>query len=153
MVHSFFCFADGPVNKSPKISSYFEKKEKNLDEVLARMASKDNIPFLTFETSADIRDGLKANGFQDLPKSSVTIRERVVNYSKRIREQENLAIKKLKEQGCKFNLTFDELTSNRNRRYMNLILHGKESQFWNLGLIRMKGKMPAENCLELVEKK
>lgn len=36
---------------------------------------------------------------------------------------------------------------------MNLILHGKASKIWNLGLVRCKGSMTADKCLDLVIRK
>lgn len=55
--------------------------------------------------------------------------------------------------GMRFCVYFDEWTSSSNRRFLNLILHGKESKIWNLGLVRAKGSMNSEKCLELVEQR
>lgn len=66
----------------------------------------------------------------------------------------------MKKAGVKFSLTFDEWTSLRNRRYMNVNLHtaiGREfqdgSRFKNIGLVRVDGTMPAETCIRLLKTK
>jgi len=58
-------------------------------------------------------------------------------------------LKKLKDEGKQFSLTFDEWTSNKNRRYINVNAHIK-NRFWNLGLIRLHGLSP---CVKLFEKR
>ena len=49
-------------------------------------------------------------------------------------------------------LTFDKWTSTKNRRYMNINIH-LEKDFWNLGLCRVTGSMPAEKCVDILEHK
>jgi hypothetical protein len=59
-----------------------------------------------------------------------------------------------KRQQCeRFSLTFDEWTSGRVRRYMNVNVHEQGPKFWSLGLIRVLGSMPAKNCITLLESK
>ena len=50
----------------------------------------------------------------------------------------------------RFSISFDESTSVRNRRYMNLNLHDGQS-FQSLGMIRVKGSMKSEKAIELVQ--
>lgn len=50
----------------------------------------------------------------------------------------------------KFSLTLDEWTSIRNRRYLNINIHSN-STFFNLGLILISGKCPAEEIERLTE--
>ena len=57
------------------------------------------------------------------------------------------------EFGQRFSLSFDEWTSQRNRRYLNIIVHGQHSYFWNLGLARINGTLQAEKCIQLLEEK
>ena len=59
---------------------------------------------------------------------------------------------KLKEQNQKFSLTFDEWTSRKNQRYLNINVHYKEKHF-NLGLVRILGSCTAEHCVNLVEER
>jgi hypothetical protein len=122
-------------------------------KVLARMVSKDGLPLSVFTTSTDLRDLVIAKGYTELPRSPTSIKTLVAEYSKTIRENQLIEIDDLKRSGYKFSLTFDDWTSNRNRRYLNLILHGQSSKIWNPGLVRMLGNMPAQKCLDLVETK
>lgn len=129
---------------SAKIPSYFPNKEaESLDQVVARMASLDGIPFQLFCTSEDIRKGLTARGFKDIPKSPNTIRKLVLHYADKIRNETIVQFNKLKSEGNKFSASSDEWTSVRNRRYINVNIHSKD-EIWNLGLGRAFGKLPAE---------
>ena len=75
----------------------------------------------------------------------------VVDYSKSMRGiiTKQISVIKLNK---KFNLTFDEWTSVRNRRHLNIILHSTNTS-WNLGLSRVMGSMPSEKCVEQIENK
>ena len=77
------------VSKQPKllITNYFKNnKNEKLSEVLARMTARDGLSFNIFIKSYDIREGLKARGFKDIPKSAVTIRNMVLEHSKIIKQ-------------------------------------------------------------------
>lgn len=50
-------------------------------------------------------------------------------------------------------MTFDEWTSVKNRRYLNLNLHATDKIFWNLGLCHVNGTMPTEKCVDIVDSK
>lgn len=76
----------------------------------------------------------------------------VIQYSQKIREELTKKLSALIENGERFCLTFDEWSSTRNRRYMNLNVH-TDKEFWNLGLTRAKGTLPAEKCVKLVNDK
>lgn len=73
-----------------------------------------------------------------------------MDYAKNIREGQCLQITSLKENGQTFCASFDEWTSGRNRRFLNIIIHGLRSTFWNFGLKRINGSLSAERCLELL---
>ena len=66
-----------------------------------------------------------------------------MNNGSRVRAFVAGAIAECKKQGHRFSLTFDEWTSTRNRHYMNINVHLRGSKFWNLGLVRVLGSMPA----------
>jgi hypothetical protein len=77
----------GPAPKKMKITSYFlDKQDRSLPAVLARMTARDGLPFSIFCTSSDIREGLRARGFFDIPKSANTVRSLVMGYSDRVRQ-------------------------------------------------------------------
>jgi len=143
-----------PARKKTKMTDYFiDKEEKSLAAVMSRMTSVDGLPFSILCTSADIREGLRARGFSDLPTSSNTARRIVMDYSKKVRQYVVNKMMQEKSSGKKFSLTFDEWTSVANKRYMNINVHSDAGKFWSLGLVRVSGSMPAEKCVQLVEDK
>jgi hypothetical protein len=136
-----------------KITNFFPSNNDNsLSAVLARMTALDGLTFKVFCTSHDLRKALIARGFNEIPKSPNTIKNIVVNYSQKIRSSLIKNFAELKINGKRFSLTFDEWTSVRNRRYLNINLH-TEKQFWNLGITRVSGTMPGEKCVEIIENK
>lgn len=50
------------------------------------MTARDGLPFAVFCTSEDLRVGLSARGFNNIPKSSNTIRSMVMQYAIKIRK-------------------------------------------------------------------
>lgn len=136
-----------------KIDAYFTvKKKKELDEVVATMIAKDGLTFRVFETSSELRESLQARGYL-LPKTAKTFKSMTIKYSKKIRQNQKKVIKELVAKGERFCVTFDEWTSLRNIRYINLILHGRNSEIWNLGMIRIRRKLSSERCLSYVSKR
>ena len=55
--------------------------------ILARMTACDGLSFNITCTSYDIRKGLTARGFSNIPKDHKTIHKMVLNYSKNIRDE------------------------------------------------------------------
>jgi len=77
----------------------------------------------------------------------------VLEYSKIIKQSTVAEISRLKSEGKRFSITFDEWTSIRNRRYININVHSVGGTMWNIGLVRAYGSVPAEKCLSLVQEK
>lgn len=107
------------------------------------MAALDGISFQLFCTSEDIRKGIIARGFNDVPKSPNTIRKYVLDFAERIRNKTISRFNQMKSEGNKFSISSDEWTSLRNRRFINVNVHLTYETF-NLGLGRAYGKLPAE---------
>ena len=146
--------ADGEPSKkrsTSSIANYFVAHDNSMDAVLARLTAADGLPFSIFITSSEMRKSLLVRQF-DVPKSANTIRSIVVNYGKKIQLQYKAEMQCLKTEGKRFSLTFDEWTSIRNRRYLNVTAHIK-GKFWNLGLVRIRGSLPAESCIKLLEER
>lgn len=59
---------------------------------------------------------------------------------------------KARDETSKFSLTFDEWTSKKNKRYMNINLHFK-NEHRNLGLIRINTSASAENLVRLISER
>lgn len=150
---------DGPDNQVASSSSNpkkivtlhkFFSRSTPLDTALARMAAKDNISFSTICNSEDIRLGLLARGYCDIPKSPEGIRLRVRAHHVFVVGLYRNEFGEMKKQDRKISITFDEWTSTRNRRYMNVNAHANQ-RTWNLGLKRIVGSMNAEKCVKLLE--
>ena len=64
--------AEDPPRKRLRITEFYpttmKEQKDNLSEVLARMAAKDCISFNVIGKSIDIRAGLSARGFTNIPK-------------------------------------------------------------------------------------
>lgn len=99
-------------------------------------------------TSYDIRKGLEARGFENVPKSPTTVTKIVVGYAA---EERNRLLQKLMtlKQANQFGVSVDEWTSLLNKRYANVHLSDK---VFNLGLIRIVGKAYAEKCWQILVK-
>jgi len=70
-----------------------------------------------------------AVGFANLPKSADTVKEMVMEQGRRVRSLVTGEIAKRRAQRQRFSLTFDEWTSGRNRRYMNINVQEKVVHF------------------------
>lgn len=127
-------------------------QDESFAAVISRLTAKDGLPFKIFCTSHDLRQMLTARGFDNIPKSANTIRSMVIKYAKKIRTSVSSELAAYVKNGGRLSITFDEWTSNKNRRYLNLNVH-TGSNFVNLGLARVEGSLPAEKFIKLVEKK
>lgn len=133
------------------ITNYLTVHDNSLEAVLARMTASDGLPFRIFATSVEMRKSLASRGFE-VPKSANTIRDMVMKYGQSIRQKYKIELQGLKLQGKQFSLSFDEWTSTKNRRYLNVNVHIK-SKFWNLGLARILGSLPAQDCIKHIEER
>lgn len=111
------------------ISSYFKKDvDDSLAAVISRMATKDGVPFMKFCSSDDLRKLFKKSGYE-VPKSPQSIKKIVMEYGRKIRGDVKDEIGNILRHDGRFSLTFDEWTSVRNRRYINIIVHGSSKQW------------------------
>ena len=83
---------------------------------------------------------LIAKGFKEIPKSSKTIKKHVMEYAYKVKQE---IVKQISQQQVD-NKAFSEWTSIKNCRYMNINVHICDNRFWNLGLCRINGSMPAD---------
>ncbi|GBN11531.1 hypothetical protein AVEN_237838-1 [Araneus ventricosus] len=142
------CEEEIPKKKSKKINSYF-KKETSMEKMVSRMACKDGVALSLFCSSSDLRYLFSKSGFQ-LPNSSNTIRSIVTNFANTVKADLIIEFEYLKKQGERFALSFDEWTSQKNHRYLNLRVHHKEKHI-NLGLIRIHGSCTLEHTISLIK--
>ena len=111
--------------------------------------SVDGLTFNQIANSSLISRAFKANDYS-MPKSFQTIRDHFVKEFKNTLMTVSEKVNTAKKNGDRFSISFDESTSVRNRRYMNLYLHDGQS-FQSLGMIRVKGSMKSEKAIELVQ--
>lgn len=118
---------------------------------VTRMAASDGNPLSKFCSSKDLRYVFKKFGY-DLPKSPSTITKRVLELYDNTKNALIRLLKKIKSQNKRFSMTFDEWT--QNKRYMNINIHSKDlepANYKNLGLVRIKGSMPADVGTQLIQ--
>ena len=140
-----FSSAPLPVAKKskPLITDFFQNhNDKSLPVVFTRLAALEGQPFSVFPISAELRTLLEARGFV-VPKSAMTIQNMVVKYASTIRDTVIFKFTRLRSQGKRFSLTFDEWTSIKNCRYLNVNVHTQD-EFWSLRLARVVASLPAE---------
>lgn len=121
----------------PSILDHFSiVKEDSMSAVLARMISRDGIPFSTFTNSPDMRKLFKKSGFE-LPSSPNSIRKCVFDHAKDIKKKVMSEMQEALSKCEKLTLTFDEWSSLSNRKYLVLYVNAPHKS-WNLGLTRIK---------------
>ena len=76
----------------------------------------------------------------------------VIRYAKHIKELITSELQILLANEIRFSVSLDEYTSIQNIRYMNVNVHSRNN-FWNLGMKKINGKMPAEKVLHLLIEK
>ena len=138
-----------PTSRIGPICQYIEKT--SLEKESAIFVAVDGISFHTLANSQGIKKGLISQKFENIPKDHKTIKAMVMKYAEQIKSQNIISIKSLLKQNVRFTLTFDEWTSNRNRRFLSLVLHHSNSKIISLGLFRVTGQATATNLLSLVE--
>lgn len=137
--------------KKPKTMDSFLIKENPMDKMISRMVCKDGFTLSSFCTSTDLRNLFSKSGHK-LPNSPNTIRSIVTNFCNTVKADMIIEFERLKKGKQRFSLTFDEWTSQKNHRYLNINVHQKENHF-NLGLVRIHGSATAEHCISLVKER
>lgn len=132
------------------LTPLFFKRNQSLSEIVADMAI-DGISFNAITNNKFIRESVSRVGLK-LPESPSGVAN-LVRKQANIQKAELIGLlKKKKEQGVKFSMGIDEVTTVRNRRYFSINLHASnEKADINLGLVRIFGSMPAEKMVEAVE--
>ena len=101
--------------------------ENSLLATLSRLTACDGLSFRVIVTSKDLRRGLVAMGFSQVPTSVDSIKQQVMKYGKKVHSFVTATLDRKKTEGQRFSLTLDEWTSTRNRHYMNMSMHVTES--------------------------
>lgn len=137
-------------NCQPKITTFL-KNEESIEEIVSKLAAVDGFSINAIAKSEYIRKTLSDKGMT-LPKNPSHIMNMVKSQYHFAKQQ---VIKEMAIQiecGSRFSVSMDEYSSIKNRRYMNLNVHSS-TKFWNLGMIRIFGTLPAEKIVNMVENK
>ena len=93
-----------------------------MEESIGRLVAIDGLTFNQICNSSFIAKGFRQDGYC-LLKSPNTIRELFFKEYRKSLETLKAKILQLKSDGSRFSVSFDESTSVRNRRYLNVNLH------------------------------
>lgn len=132
-----------------KIDVFLVKETR--EEIVAKLASVDGLSAYTIANSKFIRRSL-AEKKMLLPSTPSQVMNMVHKQYDIAKERVMQVIAEKVKKGERFSISLDEYTSLRNRRYVNINLHAL-GVFWNLGMVRIIGSLPADKTVELVEKK
>lgn len=130
------------------IRAFFEVK-CSLGESVAKLTS---VAMLSFRQVAHpyVREFISLR-HKNAPSSHTTVSSKLADFCKDIQVEMIKTFNDLKAQ-MKLSVVFDEWTSFRKRRYMNVFVIATEKSF-NLGLIRISGRADANNLLNLLKER
>ena len=138
-----------PVAKKAKILDFFQPS--TVGEEIARLVAVDKIAFRTISQSKGIQRAFRSDGFQ-LPKRATDVKDKFMKESKKVQEKVTEKIATLFAAGERCSISFDESTSRRNRRYININAHFK-TEFFSLGLVRVHGSIDSKTTIDLVQER
>lgn len=127
-------------------------KKETMAKIVAKLVAMDGFSIHSISHSCFIRDSFSLRSFS-LPKNHKTIMKLVIEFYNEKQSELSQYFQCSKKEKKKFSLTLDEWTSKRNRRYINVNIHGVDRKQHNLGLIRIYGSCPAEKAVALVEQR
>lgn len=122
--------------------------KRTVQSMVSQLTAEDGLSFKIIAKSTTLRELFSVYGY-DLPTSPNTVREFVLKQAFSVEQEFKVILKAAKNEGRRFNLTMDEWTSTRGRRYANLNVH-LEEQVFCLGLRWCEGSMPTDKCIEMV---
>lgn len=121
------------------------------NEAFAELLCKDGFTANQVRKSRIIKKGLAAENIQ-LPKSNNTIMKHVHDFCTEKQKELRTVLQREKQIGKKWSLSFDEWTSKRGRRYLNISLHGNV-RIDCLGMIRVIGSLTSVRTEQLIKSK
>ena len=128
------------------IVSYVEKKTQS--EMYSRLAAVDRLSFNQIANSSFIRDAMRKKKLV-AHSSPSTIRGKVTEFYQAAKQEVKEHLAKLKEDGVRFSITFDEWSGLNCRRYMTINIHHGDSRHYNLRMIRVWGSQTVETLLKM----
>ena len=124
-------------------------KKRSIEEEVSRMAAIDGFSLEQIAKSEVVR-GYLSNKKLEAPRSGNTVRKMIIKFSETIKKSMKCELQKLKQ--SKFSISFDEWTSNRKRKYLNINVHTHAKKI-NLGLFLIVGSCNAEKLDNAITEK
>ena len=132
------------------ITSFVKQdRPKSLAEISASLMAVDGFSAHAISKSSYLRLSLSRDGY-NLPKNPTDIISLMTKHANAVLETLTTELEQKVKTGQRFSITLDEWTSMRNRRYLNINLHGADREVWNLGLQRVMGHFTSERTMEAV---
>ena len=129
------------------------KKVLSIDKEIAKLCCKDGFSFRGIAESEFIQKSLKMFSYdKTVSTSNVGIKNHMMNYYYVKKTELANYFENEVEKGVRYSVTTDEYTSKQNRRYANINVHSID-KFWNLGLVRIKGKFDSQSAINIVSTK
>ena len=128
--------------------SFSAEGKKSQSMVYAELAAVDRFSFNQISKSNFVRSSMQQK-YNVAHTSHNTIRAKVKEFWQAAKAETVAELKKMKQAGQRFALTFDEWTG-ANKRYLTVNVHFSGADFINLGMIRVWSSQKAETLLKLV---
>ena len=135
--------------KSLRITNFFSTKRDTLGLKIVKLVAIDGFTFNQIAKSETLSTAMHSLGYK-LPRTPTRIKCYILEQYEIEKCKVVEKIKNLREKNIRFSISFDESTSLRNRRYLNLNLHMPDG-FQTLGLIRIKGSCNSKKTIQEIE--
>ena len=129
-------------------NSMAQHEKPSLEESIAYLAAMNRMSFRTIGESEVILRGLRASNF-DPPTCHKTVSKMVRDFAAKVKADIKAQLKEKAEQGHRFSLTTDELTK-MPKKFANLNIHLPGGETVAIGLMRVRGRLPAERAKEIL---
>lgn len=127
-------------------------KKPSLKEIVAKLATEENMTINSIATSSFIQEAMLQKGFI-LPKCPSRVMNLITEFAEDVKQNMIAQIENMLNADVKFSLTIDEWTSLKNRRYLNVLIHHKSGDYFNLGLVYIEKKCDSFEITRLVNNK
>ena len=128
------------------------QKKDSAEIVLARLLAVDLLPMYKLEKSKDIQNGWAAQGL-NIPTTRKAMKKMFLSFTDKVKTNFKQELAAKIRNRNRFSISLDEWTSIKNQRYVGLNLHLDDVTLQSLGMVRIKGPMTAECCLDLIKKR
>ena len=128
------------------------QKKDSAEVVLARLLAVDLLPMYKLEKSKDIQNGWAVQGL-NIPTTRKAMKKMFLSFTDKVKTNFKQELAAKIRNRNRFSISLDEWTSIKNQRYLGLNLHLDDVTLQSLKMVRIKGPMAAECCLDLIKKR